>query len=538
MNTLHRVGAATAAHPWRTLAAWLLALIALGAASAVAGGDLQEDWNVPGTRAQAGVDTIRDHFPEAGGATAQVVLHSDGPLDPGVVGEVGDRLAAADHVAGVTPRLSDDGDTALLDVRYAVEVTHPDLMGVTAPLTAAAEPAEAAGYEVELGGELPSTASELDGRGELIGIGVALLLLVLAFGSVVAAGLPIATALGGLIAGSSGVMLLAAVLDVSPTAPTVATMVGLGVGIDYALLIVTRHVARLRAGDTPRQAAAHATGTAGRAVLGAGLTVLVSLMGLRLANLPTFSAFGFATALAVVGVMAAALTLVPALCALAGHRLLPRRVRRTRPVGTDGSGQAERSDDTEPFDDTERSDDTGREPLAGRWARVVSRRPVAWGALALVVLVALGAPALGMRTWPQDGGSDPQGSTTRAAYDLISAEFGEGANGPITLVADLDELTPAEVEALHAEVDALPQVAASSPAVTSPDGAIAIWDVQPTTAPIDEETSRFLDDLRADVLPAGVEATGYTPILGTSPTCSPTGSGSSWASSSRCRWSC
>ncbi|MEQ6900846.1 MMPL family transporter [Nocardioides sp. YIM 152588] len=518
MNTLHRVGAATAAHPWRTVAAWLLLLLTLGGLSAAFGGDLHEDWNVPGTRAQAGIDTVRDHFPGAGGATAQVVLHDDGPLDAAVVEDVTDRLTATEHVASVSPRISDDGDTALLYVRYAVESTHPDVLGVTEPLTRAAEPAAAAGYQVELGGEVPSTADEIDGRGELIGIGVALVLLVLAFGSVVAAGLPIATALGGLVAGSSGVMLLAAVTDVSPTAPTVATMVGLGVGIDYALLIVTRHVARLRAGDTPRQAAATATAVAGRSVLGAGLTVLVSLMGLRLAGLPTFSTFGFATALAVIGVMAAALTLVPALCALAGRRLLPRAVRREASESPVDRGFRRLGAVATPAKRPNHlSGVTGGadgEPLAGRWARVVARRPVVWGSLALVLLVALGAPALGMRTWPQDGGSDPVGSTTRAAYDLVSAEFGEGANGPITLVADLDELSAADVEAVHAEVDALPEVAVSTPATTSPDGAIAIWDIEPTTAPADEATSAFVDDLRADVLPDGVEATGYTPILG------------------------
>ncbi|WP_240771003.1 MMPL family transporter [Nocardioides sp. GY 10113] len=496
MNTLHRLGAATAAHPWRTITAWLLLLAALGGLSSTLGGALREDWNVPGTRGQAGIETIRDHFPDAGGASAQVVLHDDAPLADAVVGDVVDRLAASDHVASVTPRVSEDGDTALLYVRYDVPTTDPDLLGKTDGLTAAAEPAESAGYQVELGGELPATVGEFDGRGEMVGVLLALVLLVIAFGSVVAAGLPIATALAGLFAGSAGVTLLAAVIDVSPTAPTVATMVGLGVGIDYALLIVTRHVAQLRAGATPVQAAAHATATAGRSVLGAGLTVLVSLLGLRFAGLPTFSAFGFATALTVTGVMLAALTLVPALCGLAGRRLMPRRERRGR---TEAAASAPAS---------------GREPLSGRWARVVARRPVAWGALALVLLVALGAPALGMRTWPQDGGSDPQGSTTRASYDLIAAEFGEGANGPITVVADLDDLTPAEVTALRAEVDALPEVAASTPAVTSPDGAIAIWDVEPTTGPSTEQTGALIDRLRDEVLPDGAEATGYTPVLG------------------------
>ncbi len=277
---------------------------------------------------KTGIDQLREHFPDAGGSSAQVVLHDDGRLDDAVVESVVAGLEDTEHVTTVTPRLSEDGATALLYVRYDVPTTDPDIYGIVDPLRDAAAPAEDAGYQVELGGELPGTATEIEGRGELIGILVALALLVFAFGSVVAAGLPIATAVGGLVAGSSGVILLAGVMDVSTSAPTIATMVGLGVGIDYALLIVTRHVERLRAGDNPVDAAARATATAGRAVLGAGLTVLVSLMGLRLAGLPTYDAFGFATAITVVCVMAAALTLVPALCALSGRRLMPRKERK------------------------------------------------------------------------------------------------------------------------------------------------------------------------------------------------------------------
>lgn len=506
MNPLQRVGLATARHPWRTIVAWLLVLVALGGLAGTLGGALRDNWNVPDTRAQDGIDQLQAHFPDAGGSSAQVVLHDDHRLAASVVDDVVARLTATDHVATVTPRISDDGDTALLYVRYDVPTTDPDIYESVEPLEAATAPAEEAGVQVELGGELPGTATAIEGRGELIGILVALALLVIAFGSVIAAGLPIATAVGGLVAGSSGITLLAATTDVSTSAPTIATMVGLGVGIDYALLIVTRHVERLRAGDTPVQAAARATGTAGRSVLGAGLTVLVSLMGLRLAGLPTYDAFGFATAIAVVCVMAAALTLVPALCALAGTRLMPRKERKVLadPLVSRLVATAPRASTRVPVADT----------FSGRWAATVAKRPVAWALLALTVMVALAAPALGMRTWPQDGGSDPQGSTTRAAYDLVSDEFGPGANGPITLVADLDEVDREAVAELHLRVEQRDDIAFSTPIQVSPDGRLAVWEVEPTTAPIDEDTTVLLDDLRADVLPEGVEATGYTPILG------------------------
>ncbi|MDZ5619635.1 MMPL family transporter [Nocardioides bizhenqiangii] len=497
MNPLHRLGLATARHPWRTFAAWLLVLVAMGGFAASFGGELRDNWNVPDTRAQHGVDQLREHFPDAGGSSAQVVIHDGSRLESSVVEQVVADLEGTEHVTTVTSRLSEDGDTALFHVRYDVPTTDPDIYGIVDPLWDASTAAEDAGYQVELGGELPGTATEIEGRGELIGILVALALLVIAFGSVVAAGLPIAVAVGGLVAGSSGVMLLAGLMDVSTSAPTIATMVGLGVGIDYALLIVTRHVERLRAGDHPVDAAARATATAGRAVLGAGLTVLVSLMGLRLAGLPTYDAFGFATAITVICVMAAALTLVPALCALAGRRLMPRNERKAR---HEASIKPRRLDPSDGW--------------TARWVRTVARKPVAWALVALTVLLALGAPALGMRTWPQDGGTDPQGSTTRAAYDLVTDEYGAGANGPITLVADLDQLDRREVETLHSKVAGLDEVAHSTPVVTSPDGRLAVWDIEPTTSPIDEETTAFLGDLRADVLPDGVEATGYTPILG------------------------
>ncbi len=514
MNPLHRVGLATARHPWRTIAAWLLVLVALGGLAASLGGELRDNWNVPDTRAQHGIDQLREHFPDAAGSSAQVVIHDDQRLEAAVVDDVVAELLDTEHVASVTPRLSDDGDTALLYVRYDVPTTDPDIYGIIDPLQDASAPAEDAGYQVELGGELPGTATEIEGRGELIGILVALALLVFAFGSVVAAGLPIAIAVAGLVAGSSGVMLLAGLMDVSTSAPTIATMVGLGVGIDYALLIVTRHVERLRAGDTPVEAAARATATAGRAVVGAGLTVLVSLMGLRLAGLPTYDAFGFATAITVICVMAAALTLVPALCAMAGKRLMPRNERKVAArVGVSIRPRLAARATATRAPGTSRSHST-TEGWTARWVRTVARKPVAWALVALTVLLALGAPALGMRTWPQDGGTDPQGSTTRAAYDLVSDEYGAGANGPITLVADLDQLDVREVKALHAEVAGLDDVAFSTPVTTSPDGQLAVWDIEPTTSPIDEETTAFLGDLRADVLPDGVEATGYTPILG------------------------
>jgi RND superfamily putative drug exporter len=488
-NWLHRLGGTAAAHPWRTLATWLAVLALAFGLVAGFGGTPHDDWDVPGTRSQAGLDLLREHFPEAGGAADQVVVHEpDGrAVDPAAVAALRERLAAMPHVTAVSPaRTSDDGATVLLGVRYDVPVTDPDLMGELGPLQEAVAPTEATGLQVELGGDVPESASlEVGGTGELIGIAVALLLLVLTFGSVLAAGVPILVAMLGLAVGSAGVLLLAAVMDVSTSAPTVATMVGLGVGIDYALLLVSRHVELLRSGDTVRAAAAKATATAGRSVVFAAATVLVSLMGLRLAGLSTYSSFGFATALAVVSVACAALTLVPAALGLLGTRVLPRRTRRGRPA-------------------------RASVPLTARWAERVGRRPLPWAVGAVGLLLLLAVPTLDMRLWPADTSAQPSDSTIRQAYDLVAEGFGPGANGPFVVAVDLDRVPADSLPTLVQDLSATDGVAAVAGPEMSPSGAAALVVVEPTTGPSAEATTELLQHLRADVLPAGAEITGRT----------------------------
>ncbi len=489
---LYRLGGSAAAHPWRTICAWVLVAGAIIASAGAFGGTTQENWNVADARAQVGIEQLRDHFPAMSGATAQVVVHDPGsePIPAGVLGDVHASLTGLDHVSFVPePRMSDDGDTALFTVLYDVPVTHADLMGDMTPLEDATAAADDAGLDVALGGELPGTAAApMDGRGELIGVVVALLILVIAFGSVIAAGLPIAIALTGLAVGSAGIGFLAAVMDVSPSAPTVASMVGLGVGIDYALLLVTRHVEFLRSGLSVRESAARASATAGRSVVFASATVLVSLMGLRLAGLPTYSSFGFATAIAVVSVMATAVTLVPALCGLAGRRLMPRKIRR---------GHAA----------------PAREPLTARWATRVGRRPLPWALAATLLLLTLAAPTLAMRTWPQDASNQAKELTTRQAYDLVAEEYGPGANGPMTVVVDLGRLGADAVDRIAADVADHPGVATVFPANTSPDGVLAVFEAEPAFGPTDDRVAGLVDSLRSDVLPEGAELTGTTPMF-------------------------
>ncbi len=493
---LYRVGRVTALHPWRTLLAWVL-LAAIAAALAVGfGGSTQDDYDVDGARAQVGLEQLRDHLPAAGFASAGVVVHSDGadaPLTQASLRGLGDRLAAMPHVLTVAPpRTAPGGDTAILEVGYDVPVTHPDLMGDVGELETAVAPTRSDGLTVELSGEVPGSAASTPGStGEVVGVIAALVILVLALGSVVAAGLPLAVALVGLGVGSAGIALLASVTDVSGTAPTVATMVGLGVGIDYALLLVSRYVEHLGAGSDMPDAAGRAVATAGRSVVFAGTTVLVSLMGLRLAGLPTFDSFGFATAIAVVAVMATALTLVPALCRLGGRRMLPRRVRRG---GIAAHGP------------------TSRRGLTARWAGTVGRRPLPWLVGAGLVMVVLAAPVLDMRTWPQDASTTSTENTVRRAYDLVADEFGPGYTSPLTLVVDRSAVPDRALDALSADIADRGDVVEVSAPVLSDDGDIAILEAVPAFGPTDERTPSLVASLRA-AAPAGVEVTGETAMF-------------------------
>ncbi|GAA0389069.1 MMPL family transporter [Micromonospora gifhornensis] len=489
-RTLHRIGAICAARPWLTLSAWVATLVlALGLAATV-GGTPRDDYDVPGTSSQAGTDLLRERFPALSGTEARVVVHDPdgGQLDPALLDRVIGELRGVNQVGVAGPaQPSTDGDTAIIDVRYTVPVTDLDDDAMD-QLRAATGPARDAGLQVEYAGQVPEGDKSTSHTGELIGVLVALVILIIAFGSVVAAGLPIIAALIGLGIGSSGILLLAALTDIGTTAPQAAAMVGLGVGIDYALLLVTRHVEGLRAGLTPRAAAARATATAGRSILVAGAVVLLSLFGLLFSGLAAYRTYGYATAIVVATVMLAAITLVPALCTIAGRRIVRRR----------------RIEDTA---------EPQRPPMTARWAARVGRRPAGWALLALAVLLLLGAPALTMRTWPQDAGSQPTENTVRRAYDLIAAEFGPGAYAPLVVAVDLTEVSQDSVPALRDQISAVPGVATVSEALLSPDATAAVLSVQLEYSPQDARSGELVDQLRADVLPAGAEITGVTAVF-------------------------
>ena len=486
-----KVGGAAARHPWRTIAAWLILIVALSGLKLALGGQFQDNYTVPGTSSQAGADFLRAHFPQMSGTNARVVIHNrtGRHLDPAVLAAVRGDLS---HLSGVSavapPLLSANRDTALIDVQYSVPVTYLKGNAGVDALTRATAPARADGLQVALGGEVPENVITTNSLTDGIGVVVALIVLVLALSSLVAAGLPLLVAIAGLGAGTAVTALLARGIQISTGAPTVASMVGLGVGIDYALLLVSRHVEGLRAGLTPVQAAGRAASKAGSSVIIAGLTVVVSLLGLQLSSLQTYSTIGYATAICVTLVMLAALTLLPALCALAGRRILPRRERQgLASREAPGTAVAARRTRTE------------------AWASWVTRRPALMAVGSVAVLLALAAPVLGMRTWPDDAGSQPVSSTVRQAYDLVTAAYGPGANAPLLVAVDLtQDGAPA---ALAARLRSTPGVAAVAGPVLSPARDAAVITVQPTTGPSDPATTRLLARIRADA-PRGVFVTG------------------------------
>jgi RND superfamily putative drug exporter len=490
---LYHLGRTSARHPFRVLGIWLVAAIAIVALQGAAGGHWDNSERVPGVESQHAADVLNDRFPSQGGLSARIVLHTDeGRLDDpamaATVEQARAQLAAGTDVAGVTdpfavatPSVSADGQTAYVDVTYAVDkLTATQLDDALAVRDAAGD----AGVQVELTGDLALLAQETPSS-ELIGVAVAIIVLLLAFGSVVAMGLPIGTALMGIFVGAASVGILSAFLDVPEFSLILCAMIGLGVGIDYALFIVTRHRQHLHEGMSVPDAAGTAVATAGQAVLFAGTTVVIAILGLFLAGLPAISGMGAAVALVVTVSMIAAITLLPGLLGLAGTKIDKLSIHRKSFVEKDPE-----------------------HTLAGRWAHHVGNHPVRYAVAGLVALGAIAVPALSMRIGVPDDGNAPTHTTQRIAYDQLAAAFGPGFNGPILVVVELPPTGgQAVVDRVHAALQADPGVAAVTQPVVNADGDTAVLTVNPTTAPQDEGTDQLVRHLRSDVLPATVAGT-------------------------------
>jgi len=489
----------TTGHRKTVILGWIVALIAIGAIAGSVGPNFTEEFKLPASDSKKALDLLEERFPAQSGESAQIVFSAPGGVEQPVVKRkmegVFAKVAGFPHVSevaspyagGGAAAISDDGKIAYATVQFDVANNKLD-KDKTKQIIAAAQSVSGPGLQVELGGQPIEEASEEGGEDTsfLVGLMAAVVVLLLTFGSVVAMGLPIITALLALGVGISLVLLGTHVFPTAQFAPFLALMIGLGVGIDYALFILTRFRNGLDHGLAPRDAAIKAVDTAGRAVLFAGITVIISLMGMFLLGLSFLYGVAAAAALAVLFTMIAALTLLPALLTIVGHRVDRLRL----------PGMGKRSPESE-----------GSRWF--RWSREIQRRPVLAAALSGGLLLALCVPTLSLRLGVNDAGTDPPGKTTRKAYDLLAEGFGPGFNGPLVMAAALPGKGQDEgVLALRRALDRQAGVAGTTPVVLNPAKDTAVFQVYPTTSPQSADTTALLDHIRGDVIPPIEERTG------------------------------
>jgi putative drug exporter of the RND superfamily len=469
---LHRLGGWAFRRRRTVLLAWI-AVLGLVVASAAA---------------FSAQDLLEQKFPGAGGASARMVFaapEGEKLTDKENKAAVEASLAQAKRADGVTQvvdpyeahTITKDGRIAYADVIYPVPADQID-DPARDELADTAQAARDAGLQVEFGGGIVTEESK--SNSESMGMMIGFVVLAITLGSLLAAGLPLMTAILGVLVGVTGLTALTGVFDVSETAPILATMLGLAVGIDYALFILSRHRQNMGDGLEPAEAAAQATATAGSAVVFAGMTVVIALVGLTVVNIPFLTVMGLAAAGTVTIAVLIAITLLPAILGFAGHRVARvNRVLAFRP----------------------RRNRAPRETMGTRWARFVTSRPLPAMLISLAVLGAVALPALHMKLGLPDGGSKPTSSNERRAYDLLTEGFGPGFNGTLTVVVDAPNLSSQEQKGLANKlVDGLekvPGVAAVTPAQQNEAGDLTIALVTPTTSPASDETKDLVKLLRS-----------------------------------------
>ncbi|MFJ9347831.1 MMPL family transporter [Streptomyces sp. NPDC101237] len=478
----------------------LLTLAGVGAASAPAAGNTS--FSIPGTEAQKAFDLLDQRFPgtSSDGATARVVFKAPAgekmtdKLNKATVKKTVKELGEDSEVASVADpykghAVSKNGEVAYASVSYKVSGMELEDSSRDA-LKAAAQDARDAGLTVEIGGDALSAAPET-GSSEIIGIAIAAVVLVITFGSLLAAGFPLLTAIIGVGIGVSTITALASALDLGSTTSTLATMIGLAVGIDYALFIVSRYRAELAEGREREEAAGRAVGTAGSAVVFAGLTVVIALVGLSVVNIPMLTKMGVAAAGTVVVAVLIALTLIPALLGFAGRRIRPTG-EKSRLLGG-GRPKSKHAD---------------RPNMGTRWASFVVRRPVAVLLLGVVGLGAAAVPATSLQLGLGDDGSQPVSTTQRRAYDLLSDGFGPGFNGPLMVVVDAkDSAHPKSAfKKVDHEIKGLKDVVTVTPAHPNEAGDTATITVVPKSKP----SSTTTEDLVHAIRDQGTEITADT----------------------------
>ncbi|HEX3363004.1 MAG TPA: MMPL family transporter [Solirubrobacterales bacterium] len=484
--TLQRLGRISFRHRRRVLALWLGVLVLIAVIGAAASKPFSEEFKIPGTGSQQAIDLLKAKLPAASGASGQVVFAApSGGQVKDDAASIESSIAAAEKTPGVvsitnpleTPgAVSKDGAYALADVQFEDE---RDMIKSEQRehLQDSFAPAEKSGLQVEFGGAAGEEKAQAGGASELIGIVIALIVLTITFGSLLTAGLPLGTAAIGVGIGILGITLATAFTTLSSTTSALAAMLGLAVGIDYALFIVSRYRTGVAKGMDPEEAIGHAVGTSGSAVVFAGSTVAIALAALAVCGIPFLTAMGLAAAGTVVIAVLIALTLVPALLGFAGRRALKGKDLE-RPRGTE-------------------------ETMGKRWVNLVTRHRVIAAVVPAFALLVLAMPVLNMRLGLPGEGTAPKHETKRQAYDLITKGFGAGANGQLTVVAELpSKAGPAAAESVATELGKLEDVAKVGKTAFDPDETIAVIGVTPKSGPESSATEDLVETIRDQTVTA------------------------------------
>ncbi|CAM5678638.1 MMPL family transporter OS=Streptomyces alboniger OX=132473 GN=CP975_14590 PE=4 SV=1 [Streptomyces alboniger] len=511
---LYRMGRSAFQRRWLVVLLWAVVLGALGAGAAKAPGASDDGTSfMPGIEAQKAFDLIDERFPgsDADGASARIVfIAPDGKkvTESGhraAIDKLVDEAGTGRQVASVTSpfrsdAVSEDASTAYATVNFKVKADDLTDSSKTA-LEKSVDEARDAGLTVEVGGNALASPPAAGGSAEAIGFALAAVVLLITFGSLAAAGLPLLTALVGVGVTMAAILALGSTFGLTATTGTLASMLGIAVGIDYALFVVSRYREERASGHEPREAAGLAVGTAGFAVVFAGLTVVIALVGLSVVNVPMLTKMGICAAGAVAVAVLVALTLVPALLGMWPNAVLARRTRRagkTRKAGKAGkAGRTGKADDAH----TPVRDNGGT-----RWARFVLRRPVAVLLVCVAGLAALALPASELEMGMPGAESKPTSTTERRAYDALADGFGAGFNGPLTIVVDARGSTDPEaaVETVVEEIKNTEGVVSVSPARFNEDGDTALVSAVPATGPNEERTKDLVQSIRSER--AGLEA--------------------------------
>jgi RND superfamily putative drug exporter len=485
-SLLRRVAVFSARHRALVIGVWLVLLGGLVFGSHAAGTKYSSSAEVAGSDSAAANDVMARSFDPNLSDASPIVFHTeDGKLtDAGnraVVEDSMKSLSQAENVKSVSDpyeHLSKDGRTAYATALPSTALGDITVADAEAILDSAAAPAEGSGVQVEAGGQLGQKISKPEAHSsEIIGLAAAMLILVLVFGTVTAMALPIAAALFGVMAGLSLISLLGHLVAVPDVAPTVATMIGLGVGIDYSLFIVTRARSARHDGMSTTDAIGHAAATSGSAVAFAGVTVVIALLSLAVSGVSLITVLGQASAIVVVVAVLASMTLLPALLGLCGDRIERLRVGR------------------------DRRPTLGHSALWERWGERVARRPHLVAIASVALLLGLAAPVTGLGLGLTDNSSAPQSTTVRQAYDLITANYSEGVNGPLLVTANVDGPDDPSLTKLYDGLSKSGAQAVGEPQM-SQDGTAALISVIPNGSPTSDETSSLVDKTRDEIIPA------------------------------------